>query len=161
MNKAAEYLGKTELLEKVELKDSNGFGNIDKVWKHFNSDLASITPQNIVLLYDCDTHKQEDQKGNVYKRVIPCIKSNPIEKGIENLLSKETLSRAITAKKAFIDITPSMVKITRGEEITVPETWEVNKDEKGNLCDWICENSESQDFDNFGLVFDILEGILN
>ncbi|WP_338373899.1 AAA family ATPase [Marivirga tractuosa] len=161
LNKAAEFLKKTELIEEVELKDSNGFGNIDKIWKHFNSDLSSITPQNILLLYDCDTNKQGAQKDNVFKRVIPCQESNPVEKGIENLLSKETLTKATLAKKAFIDVFPTFVKTVRGKEITVPEEWTVNKDEKGNLCDWICENGELKDFENFRVVFDILEETLN
>ncbi len=42
MQKGAELLGRSSLLEGVQLKDGSGFGNLDKVWKHFDSKLALV-----------------------------------------------------------------------------------------------------------------------
>ena len=161
LQKAAELHEKTDVLSSLLLKDSNGFGNINKVWKHFNSKLAEVTPQKIILLYDCDIQKNSVENGNVFRRVMPTIEANPVKKGIENLFSQETLNKAIAEKAAFIDIIPQHEKIVRGVNVEVPETWEANEDEKNNLCNWLCENGTIDDFSSFSHLFEIMEGILN
>jgi predicted ATP-binding protein involved in virulence len=160
LNKAAELLDRKDILEKFEIKDSVGYGNIDKVWKHFDSKLSEITSQKIILLYDCDTNKTDANKGNVYKLLIPSVSTNPIEKGIENLFTKETIQKAIEYKQDLIDITPSYVKKIRGENVNVEEKWEANRDEKRNLCDWICANCVKDDFTEFETVFNLLHEIM-
>ncbi|MCB1193566.1 MAG: AAA family ATPase [Leptospiraceae bacterium] len=160
LQKAAEFLDKKELLDSIELKDSVGYGNIDKVWKHFDSKLSEITPQKIILLYDCDTNKNNTNKGNIYKQLIPTNEVNPIKTGIENLFSKDTIKKAIDCKSEFIDETPSYDKTIRGEIVNIKEKWEVNKDEKKNLCDWICENCSKNEFRGFEQVFTMLNEVL-
>lgn len=158
--KSAELHGKTNLLNSLIIKDSNGFGNITKVSRHFNSKLAEVTPQKIILLYDCDINKNPSKTGNVYCRVMPTIEANPVKKGIENLFSKKTLDKAIAAKTAFIDITPRHEKLVRGETVEVVEAWEVNADEKNNLCTWLCKNGSIDDFTYFEQVLEIIEEII-
>jgi len=159
INKASELLGQDDLLVSYQLVDSNGFGGIDKVWRHFDSKLADVTPQKMLLLYDCDTNKNNNNKSKVYKRIINSIKENPIEKGIENLFSKETIEKAIQEKTAFVDKTPQITKLVRGVEITEPEKWEINPNEKKNLCEWLVANGTKDDYQNFTIVFDILNEI--
>jgi hypothetical protein len=161
LQKAAELHGKTDVLDSLLLKDSNGFGNINKVKKHFNSKLAEVTPQKIILLYDCDIQINATENGNVYRRVMPTIEVNPIRKGIENLFSRKTLNKALGEKTAFIDIAPQYEKTVRGESLVVPEAWEVNNDEKNNLCNWLCENGTLEDFNSFMEVFKMIEEILD
>lgn len=161
LQKAAELHGKTDVLDSLLLKDSNGFGNINKVKKHFNSKLAEVTPQKIILLYDCDIQINATENGNVYRRVMPTIEVNPIRKGIENLFSRKTLNKALGEKTAFIDIAPQYEKTVRGESLVVPEAWEVNNDEKNNLCNWSCENGTLEDFNSFMEVFKMIEEILD
>ena len=45
-----------------------------------------------------------------------------------------------------------------GQPIIIPEEWTVN--DKGNLCEWICENGTKEDFEYFQVVFDIIEEAL-
>lgn len=161
IEKAAELLKKEDVLSNFKMVDSVGYGNIDKVFKHFDSKLSEITPQKLLLLYDCDTNKSDTNKGQLFKRVIPTVKENPINKGIENLLKRNTIEKAIEHKNAFIDVTPEIIKTVRGKKVTIPENWEVNKDEKRNLCDWVVENGTVEDFQHFNSVFDILEKIKN
>lgn len=161
LNKAAEILGRDNILSCYEIKDGGGFGNLDKIWKTFNTKLSTVINQKIILLYDGDTNKEEAIKENIYKRVIPSIPRNPIKNGIENLFSILTIEKAQQASNAFIDVTPEINKIERGQNIIIPESKEVNKDEKGNLCNWLCENGEIEDFVNFNSVFDLLEAMLN
>jgi len=163
LNKAGELLKKTEIIEKIEIRDVVGYGNLNILWKNFNNKtkLSEIVPQKIILLYDCDTNKQDEETEKVFKRVIPTVEKNIITKGIENLFDKTILKQAIDNKKAYIDITPEITKTERGDDIVIPEKWEINKDEKGNLCDWICENGTKDDFKNFEKIFEIIEGIIN
>lgn len=161
LKKAAELLGKQEILDFFKLVDSDGHGNISNVAKHFDSKLSEVTPQKILLLYDCDQQKHPSKKGKVYKRVMPTVAENPIKKGIENLFPIAVINSAKQHKPAFIDITPEIKKLERGEQIIIPELWEANKNEKKNLCDWIIENGTIADFQNFNGVFDILNEIKN
>ena len=114
----------------------------------------------MLLLYDCDTKVQNQEKDKVFRRIIPFIEINYFDRGIENLLSKETINKAKEYKLEFVDYTAETKQIKRGEEIIIPEKFEVNKDEKGNLCTWICENGTIDDFKNFNKVFEILEDFL-
>jgi ABC-type multidrug transport system ATPase subunit len=159
INKAGELLIKKEFLSKITIKDANGFGGLDKIWKHYNSKLSEVIPQKIILLYDCDTDKMDDKKGELYKKVIPNISMHLIRKGIENLFSDDIIIKARRNKKAFIDYTPSFERDVRGISEVVAERYEINVNEKNNLCKWICENATKEDFKNFEKIFEILESI--
>ncbi len=161
LKKAGELLEKSEILNKFKIIDSDGHGNITNVAKHFDSKLAEATPQKILLLYDCDQAKNPTKKGKVYKRVMPTQSDTPLKKGIENLFPFQIVDSAKNHKPAFIDITPEIKSLKRGLEKTTPELWEVNLDEKKNLCDWIVANGVKEDFAKFIAIFDILEEILN
>lgn len=160
ITKAAQELGKTELLDKIELKNGDGCPNLDKLWKNVNTQIAEAFSQRVLLLYDCDTQKQPDQKGKITKIVIPSSDENLIKKGIENLLPKSTIERAIDHKQAFIDITKT-IKIERGKEIPEVIKYEVNNDEKKNLCNWLCQEGDETDFQHFNTIFNIIEEFIN
>jgi hypothetical protein len=70
------------------------------------------------------------------------------------------IDRAIEEKPAFIDIFSEQKRTKRGIEETIPEKWEVNNDEKSNLCGWICENGSTEDFANFAPVLQWIEAQL-
>ncbi len=169
LQKAAELFDETELFNKFEIKDGDdhretrggGSGKLDKIWKHFDSKLAYITPQKIVLLYDCDVGIRYSSKGNIFKRNIPQQENHPIKAGIENLFSQATLSKAIEHKIEFIDIESQHEGMVRGQTAEIPEKWTVNTDEKRNLCDWLCEHGTQEYFQYFEAIFDLLESVLD
>lgn len=161
LQRAAELLGKEDILNSFEVKDGGGFGNLDKIWKNYNSKLSLIFSGVIILLYDCDTNKEEKTKDNLHKKIIKTLPDNPIKKGVENLFPSNTILKAQEANNSYIDVTPEINKIKRGENIRIPESKEVNKDEKGNLCNWLCKNGTAEDFVNFSYIFDMLEELLN
>ena len=161
IKRAGELLKKDYILSQFELKDADGYGNLDNIWKRFSTKVSEIIPQKIILLYDCDTGKKDNQNGNLYIRIVPLIEKNPIKKGIENLFSHKTITNVIEYNKAFIDITEETKKTIKGEKINQPKLYEVNEDEKGNLCNWICENGTVNDFRDFKVIFKIIENILN
>lgn len=159
IKKASELFNKQDIIEKITFIDADGYQNLNNIWNH-KSNLFKVIPQNMLLLYDCDTKVQNQEKDKVFRRIIPFIEINYFDRGIENLLSKETINKAKEYKLEFVDYTAETKQIKRGEEIIIPEKFEVNKDEKGNLCTWICENGTIDDFKNFNKVFEILEDFL-
>lgn len=161
LNKAAEVLGKTNLLDRIQIKDGDGFGNLDKIWKSYNNSISEVLPNKIILLYDCDTNKQDFDKNLVFKRVLPSIGENPISIGIENLFSEETINRIEEENPQYIDVHESFSKRIRGVETNIPASKTVNKNEKGNMCNWLCGNGTADDFSGFESAFNIIEGIIN
>ncbi len=160
IRKAAELLNKNSILEVIQIFDGDGFGNLDKIWKHYDSKLSEAIPQKVILLFDCDTGKQDTEKGVVFKRIIPSIDGNLIKKGIENLFPTTLINKARTHKKAFIDFLSESQSEIRGETVITPESYRVNKDKKGDLCNWICKNGTKDDFNNFEKIFEIIESII-
>lgn len=161
LNKASELLDKNKVLERIQLKEGDGYGNLDKIWSKYENPISEIVPNKIILLYDCDTNKKNTEKGLVYKRVIPSITQNPIIIGIENLFPANTITKIEGQHPQFIDIQESSTKRTRGTTTTTPANKSVNKDEKGNMCNWLCANGTIDDFINFESVFSIIEEIIN
>lgn len=159
--KAAELLGKSEVLQKVQLKDGDGFGNLDKIWKSYNNPMSAILPCKMLLLYDCDTNKHDAIRELVHKRVISSVVGNPITVGIENLFPPGTIEKLEVANPRFIDLREQAVTRIRGEVKTTPPIKSINKDEKGNICTWLCENGTADDFQEFNRVFDIIEEVIN
>jgi hypothetical protein len=158
INKAAELLDKKELLAKVELRQRGGWTNLDKIWEIYKDNNWETVPQKKLLLYDCDTKKQDEETGIVYKRIIKTVSGNIISKGIENLFPNTIVEKAIQEKTAFVDITK--VHTTKRGVVTDTTTCEVNKDEKKNFCNWICQNGTAEDFINFQSVFDLISIVI-
>lgn len=157
---AAELLGKSPLLENIDLRPANGDGNLKNIWKGAHGLPADLVPQKVVLLHDCDSDVTDATAGNLIKRKVPQQSGNPIQKGVENLFGWSTLQKAKADKSAFIDVTPETTIERRGQEIVVPLCWEVNESEKMNLCNWLCENGNADDFANFNIILDKLEELL-
>ncbi len=154
---AAQLLGRKAFLDDFELKAGNGSANLSKVWNHPMSELFS---QKVLLLFDCDQHRTDGERGNLLQRSIPFQPANPVKTGIENLFSRQTLERARLHKPAFIDIEHEHTRLERGKKVTIPEQWTVNPAEKTHLCDWLCENPKRDDFALFGSVFDLVESTM-
>ena len=115
-----------------------------------------------MLLFDCDIQNVDnDNRSSLFRRVIPVQEENPIMKGIENLFGKSTLEKARSYKDELIDVVGEHPRTVRGETETIPEQWTINKDEKANLCNWLCENGTREDFKHFQVIFDIINDVLN
>jgi predicted ATP-binding protein involved in virulence len=155
--RAAELLGKQELIAKVQLKDGCGFGNLDRIWRSYDNKLSEVIPGKILLIYDCDTHKANADKGFVFKRVIPSKSENPIAIGIENLFSEITIGKADNFNPNFIDIQEESKSRMRGMIELKPPSKSINKDEKGNLCEWLCSYGDEEDFRQFNSIFELIE----
>lgn len=161
LTKAAELLNQQDVLDRIQLKDGGGFGNLDKIWKGYNNPLSGTLPNTVLLVYDCDTKKQDESKNLVHKRVMPSILTNPIPIGIENLFPSETIQNLEAVNPRFIDRSAQSTDRIRGQEIIKPASLSVNKDEKGNMCNWLCEHGNADDFAGFAVVFQIIKDVIN
>lgn len=159
--KAADLLGKTDVLESIQLKDGVGFGNLDKIWKSYNNSISEVVPNKIILLYDCDTNKQNTHKNMVFKRVLPTYPDSPIRIGVENLFPEDTIDKIERERPQYIDVKEASSKRIRGVESHIPASKSINRDEKGNMCNWLCENGSIEDFINFSIAFDVIEEVIN
>ncbi|MNE28982.1 hypothetical protein D3C80_1224470 [compost metagenome] len=156
IRRAAEILGRQSSIQKFRLIDGNGFGGLDKVWKLFDLNLAKLSNQKVVLVYDCDITKPSLSKPGVVRITIP-QQPNKISKGIENLFADDVIANAMEANPAFIDVTPALQRSVRGTVVTEEEKWEVNVDEKRNLANWIIQNGTLEDFSGFNILFDLID----
>lgn len=161
IKKAAELLDEKELLEKFEILDIGGNGNLRKLRKASIPD--NLFKHKVILLFDCDEDGKNGGTYPMYKRIIPKQESHKIKKGIENLFPDKTIDRLDKSHPHFIDTSDSVSSRKRGKITKVPELCEINEDEKSNLCDWLCANSkkEDDDFIHFSKIFDIMREVLN
>ena len=158
---AARLLGKSDIIEDLEIMDGGGAGKLKTLWDSLCKLPEAMVNKRVLLLLDCDEGKPPATKGALHRRTIPLVEGNPVKKGIENLLENDVLERAIAEKPALVDIRPEYQSTIRGEEKVVPAEWSVNADEKMNLCIWICENGTAEDFIGFEAVLDIIDELLN
>ena len=157
---AAQLLGKSALMDRVDIAAVDGVSNLKKLWAGLTTNADNLVRGQALLLFDCDSSVQPHDERNIHKRCLPLQKNNPLQAGIENLFHRPILARAIATKPDFIDIVSAHQSTIRGKVQAVPETWKANRNEKTNLCDWICRHGTANDFRDFHQVFDILEGLL-
>lgn len=157
ISKAADFLEKQQLLSEIELRHRGSCNNLDKLWSTLTDNNWETIPQKKILLYDCDTNRNDEDFGHIHRRMIPKIEKHIIQRGIENLFPESTINKAISYKKEFVDF-----KTIKGTERGVPyEKTEsiINKHEKRNFCNWLLENGTKEDFEHFKTIFDIIESI--
>ena len=115
----------------------------DKGLNHFRNIYAansSLFHRPILLLYDCDSPKPNEQIGELWVRSIPRNAENTkVTKGIENLLP-ETLF-----KEDFYFQSPT------------DDGGYAKRLDKSKFCEWICENKGGVDFAKFDSVVQILK----
>ncbi len=161
IKKATELLGKKQVIQDLEIMDGGGASKLKTLWGSLEKLPKPIFDKSVLVLFDCDAQKPASDKGTWHRRTIPLQRGNPIKKGIENLVGTSILERAIAEKPAFIDIRGEHKVTVRGQEEIVPAEWSVNRNEKTNLCQWICENSTAEDFTGFEAVLELIDELMN
>lgn len=164
LHAAANHLECSALLDRFDLSGIGGKGQLSKTWtalqKLDSQATETVAPRVVLLLHDPEYEGDPDSFGNVFRRAMPTMADRRITKGIEHLFPNEAIERARQAKPTYIDIEREHSKTERGVEMVIEEQWNVNEDEKTNLCRWFCENGTVEDFEGFAGVFNILEEVL-
>ena len=157
IKRAIELLGWHGRIHDIEIRAAGGDSYLKHAWKVLTR--VTVVNQPVVLLHDCDGAAVPADSDNVFRRRVSRIEGHPISKGIENLFSRETLARAKEHKAAFIDVTAEHCVTKRGQDELIPEEWATNEDEKGNLCEWLCQNGTAEDFRGFSRILDEIQTI--
>jgi hypothetical protein len=161
IKKAANFLNKAGILEKIDLVQVGGEKKLDSIYNLYSQINASkLSIKRFLLLYDCDVRKEELSESKIWKRKLSFIDDNPIKKGIENLFPRDTIEKAMDYKPAFIDRRSEYTTTIRDKRNVEPESLEVNKDEKSNFCDWLCKAGDKNDFQYFNEIFDLITELL-
>ena len=110
---------------------------------------SSLFHRPILLLYDCDTRKPDEQIGKLWVRSIPKNTENTkVKKGIENLFSGSLFEEQFYKTE--------VKEGDYGERNTITEF------RKKEFCQWTCEERKNPaDFVNFGVIVDILKDFRN
>ena len=102
-----------------------------------------------MLLYDCDTGKEDEQVGEDERLWIRSIKQNTentkMKKGIENLFPIKFFEEEFEFRKEYYSKKPK------------DDGGHVENLDKPKFCDWICENGSKVDFAKFDSVVKILK----
>ena len=145
---ALARLGEGELLnvfdlDFVGLENEKGthYGG-DKGLNHFRNLYranSSLFHRPILLLYDCDTQKPNEQIGELWVRSISRnVENTKVKKGIENLFSE------VLFEEKFYCESPT------------DDGGSAKYLDKPKFCNWICENGTDIDFAKFDNVVQIL-----
>ena len=162
LERAAELLDHQDILSNFSLNSGDGESNLKQIWKACKTVAEyELTHKTVVVLHDCDSNIDDRECGRIFKRKIPLIEENPIKRGIENLFKPETIEKINSHNDAFIDIEACHTRRERGQEINVPQSFAVNRNEKTNLCNWICKFGKADDFEEFKIIFEILQDIVD
>ena len=150
IERALDVLGEAELLNSLDIEfvgiiDKNGkthYGG-DKGLNHFRN-LYEANPslyhRPILLLYDCDTQKSDEQVEKLWVRLIPKNAENTkVSKGIENLFPEALFTEDFYS------------------ELSKDDGGYLKRLDKSKFCDWICENGTATDFAKFDSIVQILK----
>jgi len=157
IKKACELLNKSRLIQEVTWKDGDGETNLKKIWNNRKLRIFDALKNKTILLYDCEINIQESEHNKLIQRVIPLNDSNPIKIGIENLFPQQTIDRLRQVNSRFVNYKPEVKLMDDGKEVIEPEVYSLNKGQKKNICDWLCENGTVDDFYHFQGLLDNLE----
>ena len=109
---------------------------------------TSLYRRPILLLYDCDTKKTDEQVGEDERLWIRLIKQNTentkVKKGIENLFPIKFFEEEFKFRKEYYSKKP---KDDGGHSENL---------DKPKFCEWICENGSKDDFEKFKEIVEIL-----
>ena len=147
---ALTLLGKEELLASVDIEpvaikaenkaSKGGYGELDRFKKVYKAN-SSPFHRPILLLYDCDTQKPDDEFEQLRVRSIPWNRKNTkVTNGIENLFPEALFEDRFYPERPRND--GGFIK-----ELA-----------KTKFCNWICEERKNpDDFAEFDSIIQILE----
>ncbi len=84
LKRAAVLRDREDLLDVWEIRDTGGKSKLAKLWKGFTDETTAVLRYRVLLLFDCDVNVEHDERGELFRRRIQRVVSNPIKKGIEN-----------------------------------------------------------------------------
>lgn len=162
IKKAMAIFGISDLLEKIDIKFigskgpdgviGSGKDALNAAYKFLTTN-PHVVNRKVVLLYDADANKRNQEAGNVLIRTYQANSANTrVKRGIENLFPERLFE-----KKFYI----SKEHTTEYGESKIIEQFQ-----KTAFCDFLCNErkvsseEEKSDFTNFVQILDLLKELL-
>lgn len=153
---ALKVLGHQNMLERLDIKPigsegpagrvNSGKTGLDQTRKVIEAN-PDLTKRRVLLLYDHDAGKRDEDLGPLSIRSIPEQKGSRAKKGIENLLPSHLFEERFYS--------------TRSEDGDYGEQRTHQTFDKRSFCKWICEDRRvPEDFAGFAVVARLLEAFL-
>ena len=112
----------------------------------------NLLKQKVILLNDPEESIEDKEYENLlYIRKIPKFDQNPLQKGIENLFNQNIID------KAELEFPNDFSFLSKGGK-KLNFKIDCNKQ---SICEWICQNTTKEDFQNFEVIFSMLSLIIN
>ncbi|MEA5553419.1 hypothetical protein VB713_20990 [Anabaena cylindrica UHCC 0172] len=155
---ALELLGEGEILAQVDIEwvgvslgKGKSINTGDSGLKNTRDVLISnpkfLGDRKVLLLYDCDTDKSDENHEQLKIRKIPQQKNRKVKKGIENLFPDHLFTEEFYLPKTKYG--------DYGEENQIQEF------QKMKFCKWICEERrQAEDFVDFKIIIDFIKDCL-
>lgn len=163
---ALELLGEKEIVEKIDIEwvgtsisqgksINTGDGGLNNTRDVLRSNPKFLT-RKVLLLYDWDTNKSNENDELLKIRKIPQKKNRKFQKGIENLfddhLYNDLFSDPLLREQFY---TVKTVYSSYGEENKIQEF------KKMKFCKYICEERrQAEDFKDFQIIVDFIKDCL-
>ena len=154
---ALELLGEKEILAQVDIEwvgisigkgksINTGEGGLKNTRDVLVSNPKFLT-RKVLLIYDCDTDKSNEDHELLKIRKIPQQKNRKVTKGIENLFPDHLFTEEFYVQKTKYG--------EYGEENQIQEF------QKMKFCKWICEQrKQANDFVDFKIIIDFIKDCL-
>jgi hypothetical protein len=154
---ALELLGEKEILAQVDIEwvgisigkgksINTGEGGLKNTRDVLVSNPKFLT-RKVLLIYDCDTDKSNEDHELLKIRKIPQQKNRKVTKGIENLFPDHLFTEEFYLPKTKYG--------DYGEENQIQEF------QKRKFCKWICEQrKQANDFVDFKIIIDFIKDCL-
>lgn len=154
---ALELLGEKEILAQVDIEwvgismgkgksINTGDGGLKNTRDVLLSNPKFLT-RKVLLIYDCDTDKSNEDHELLKIRKIPQQKNRKVTKGIENLFPDHLFTEEFYVQKTKYG--------EYGEENQIQEF------QKKKFCTWICEQrKQANDFVDFKIIIDFIKDCL-
>ena len=154
---ALELLGEKEILAQVDIEwvgisigkgksINTGEGGLKNTRDVLVSNPKFLT-RKVLLIYDCDTDKSNEDHELLKIRKIPQQKNRKVKKGIENLFPDHLFTEEFYLPKTKYG--------DYGEENQIQEF------QKMKFCKWICEQrKQADDFVDFKIIIDFIKDCL-
>lgn len=162
IKKAFEFYDKQSILKKVDIEiigeetdEGTRYSNNDAlknagIFLKLNQDIIF---QTIILLHDPEVAINEKSfEEKLFIRKMPSFNDNPLQKGIENLFSKDFIDAVHEENEECFQFQ------TVGKEV---KNFAIVNGKKQIVCEWICQNGSKDDFVNFYKIIEIIENIID
>lgn len=155
---ALQLLGEKEILAQVDIEwvgisigKGKSINTGDSGLKNTRDVLLSkpklLGDRKVLLLYDCDTDKSDENHEKLKIRKIPQQKNRKVKKGIENLFPDHLFTEEFYVQKTKYG--------DYGEENQIQEF------QKMKFCKYICEQrKQADDFVDFKIIIDFIKDCL-